>query len=601
MCGIFGIVKEHEGPLGETLVGAARRLAYRGYDSVGCATIDESGQIDLRKDVGKIDEVNERLNFNEMRGQRGIVQLRWATFGSPSKENAQPHLDSDGDLVGVHNGNIVNHVSLRDGFLAEGMTVRSANDGESIVHAVERYVDRGESMIDAIRAAAQELQGDYALIIASKANAGKDGALHAVKSGSGLVVGIADGATCVSSDLPSILPITNKILRLNDGEMISLWPDRYELRRLSDGQIIEREPEVFTEGMDAAEKGGYTHFMEKEIHEQPKAAAELIHWLNASPFVPQFLDVLSSAEHLYFVGCGTSYHACMIGAAYFNRIADIPAIPVLAPQFTETLAPILSSEDAVVFVSQSGETKDVLNALNVVRRTGAKVLGVLNVIGSALMHLSDHYLPLACGYEISVPATKTFLNQVVLFLYLADRLRKHGARIDWDSIPAIIEQTLLSTEEGAKEAASTLNPHDEMYYLGYGLTLGVAMEGALKLKEITYAHCEGMLSSEFKHGPLSAVHDNYPILFVTAPDDAAMMVNHINEVACRGGRPIAIACEDGLLRKHVDQYIPLPDVGEEIATLVAVLPLQLISYYMSIERGIDPDFPRNLSKTLTVD
>ncbi len=190
---------------------------------------------------------------------------------------------------------------------------------------------------------------------------------------------------------------------------------------------------------------------------------------------------------------------------------------------------------------------------------------------------------------------------MVLFLYLADKLRVHGAKIDWDKIPDTIEQTLVSTKEPAKEAASILNPYDEMYYLGYGLTLGVAMEGALKLKEITYAHCEGMLSSEFKHGPLSAVQDGYPILFVTAPDDAAMMVNHINEVACRGGRPIAIACEDGLLRKHVREYIALPDVVQEIATLIAVLPLQLISYYMSIERGIDPDFPRNLSKTLTVD
>ena len=601
MCGIFGIVKELVGPLGETLVGAARRLAYRGYDSVGCATIDARGKIDLRKDVGKIDEVNGRLNFNEMRGQRGIVQLRWATFGSPSQENAQPHIDSDGDLVGVHNGNIVNHVSLRDRFIAEGMTVRSSNDGESIVHAVEHYVDRGSRMVDAIRAAAQDLQGDYALIIASNGDSKDDPALYAVKSGSGLVVGITDGATCVSSDLPSILPITDRILRLNDGEMVSLWADRVELRRLSDGEIIEREPEVFSEGMDSAEKGGYPHFMEKEIHEQPKAAEELIHWLDASPFVPQFLDSLTAAKHLYFVGCGTSYHACMIGAAYFNRISGIPAIPVLAPQFTETLAPILTAEDAVVFVSQSGETKDVLNALKAVRPTGAKVLGVLNVIGSALMHLSDHYLPLACGYEISVPATKTFLNQVVLFLYLADRLRKHGQKIDWNTIPDIIERTLSSTEKGARDAARILNPHDEMYYLGYGLTLGVAMEGALKLKEITYAHCEGMLSSEFKHGPLSAVQDGYPIVFVTAPDDAAMMVNHINEVSCRGGRPIAVACEDGLLRKHVSEYIVLPDVVQEVATLISVLPLQLISYYMSIERGIDPDFPRNLSKTLTVD
>jgi glucosamine--fructose-6-phosphate aminotransferase (isomerizing) len=601
MCGIFGIAKQEESPLGKTLIGAARRLAYRGYDSVGCATIDSKGNIDLRKDVGKIDEVNERLKFNEMHGERGMVQLRWATFGRPSYENAQPHLDSDGSLVGIHNGNIVNHVALRDDFIAQGMTVRSANDGETIVHAVEKYVKQGQTMVEAIQAAAKDLQGDYALIIASKQIGKDEAALHAVKSGSGLVVGIADGATCVSSDLPSILPITNKILRIRDGEMVSLWSDHVELRRLSDGEIIQREPEVFTEGMDAAEKGGYAHFMEKEIHEQPKVAEELIHWLSASPFVDQFLASIASARHVYFVGCGTSYHACMIGAAYFNLIADIPAIPVLAPQFKQTLAHLLSPQDAVVFVSQSGETKDVLNALNAVRHSQAKILGVLNVIGSSLMYMSDYYLPLACGYEVSVPATKTFLNQVVLFLYLADKMRKNGNPIAWDTIPGIIQQTLLSTKETAKHIAEILTDYDDMYYLGYGPTLGVAMEGALKLKEITYAHCEGMLSSEFKHGPLSAVDDGYPVLFISGPDDAAMMVNHVNEVACRGGRPIAVACEDGLLRKHVREYVALPDTSQEIATLVAVLPLQLISYYMSIKRGINPDFPRNLSKTLTVD
>lgn len=601
MCGIFGIAKQEEGPLGKTLVGAARRLAYRGYDSVGCATIDSSGNIDLRKDVGQIDEVNESLKFDEMHGKLGIVQLRWATFGRPSYENAQPHLDSDGSLVGVHNGNIVNHVALRDEFIAQGMTVRSANDGETIVHAVERYIDQGQAMVDAIRAAAKDLRGDYALIIASKNISEGDAAMHAVKCGSGLVVGVADGATCVSSDLPSILPITNKIIRVHDGEMVSLWHDRIELRRLSDGEIIKREPEVFTEGMDAAEKGGYAYFMEKEIHEQPKAAEELIHWLSASPYVSQFLDSITSARHVFFVGCGTSYHACMIGAAYFNLIADIPAIPVLAPQFKQTLAHLLTPQDTVVFVSQSGETKDVLNALNASRPSKAKILGILNVIGSSLMYVSDHYLPLACGYEVSVPATKTFLNQVLLFLYLADRMRKNGTTIKWETIPDVIQQTLLSSQEIAQRTAQILNQYDDMYYLGYGPTLGVAMEGALKLKEITYAHCEGMLSSEFKHGPLSAVDDGYPVLFISGPEDAAMMVNHVNEVACRGGRPIAVACEDGLLRKHVREYIPLPDTNQEIATLVAALPLQLISYYMSIERGINPDFPRNLSKTLTVD
>jgi glucosamine--fructose-6-phosphate aminotransferase (isomerizing) len=401
--------------------------------------------------------------------------------------------------------------------------------------------------------------------------------------------------------LPSILPLTQNIIRVRDGEMVTLWPDRVELRRVEDGALIEREVEVFTEGMEIAQKGGYPHFMLKEIHEQPQVAAELLHWLAASPHVDPFVEAMRRARRLYLVGCGTSYHACMVGAAYLNRLAGLAAVPVLAPQFRETLAHTLEPEDTVVLVSQSGETKDVLNVLNAARPTGASILGVLNVLGSTLMHASDRYLPLACGYEISVPATKTYLNQVLLFLYLADRIRREGGPIDWSGVPNLIERTLEATETGARRVAEMLNPFDEMYYLGYGQTVGVAMEGALKLKEITYAHCEGMLSSEFKHGPLSAVYDGYPVVFVTSPQDAAMMVNHVNEVTCRGGRAIAVAAEDALLRGNADDYLTLPPAGQELTSLIAALPLQLISYYMSVTRGIDPDFPRNLSKTLTVD
>jgi len=570
-------------------------LAYRGYDSIGCATISQDGEIDLRKDAGKIDEVNERLRFGEMIGKRGIVQLRWATFGSPSRANSQPHLDSAGDMVGAHNGNIVNQVSLRDEFLAEGMTVRSTNDGESCVHAVERYVTRGLPMVESIRRATNDLQGDYAFVIGRRG----DETLHAIKMGSGLVVGLAYGATCVSSDLPSILPLTDRILRVQDGEIVTLWHDRVELRRVSDGELVEREPEVFVGGMDVAEKGGYPHFMLKEIHEQPQVAAELIHWLEASPRVTPFLDSMAGARRLYLVGCGTSYHACLVGASYLNQMARLAAVAVLAPQFRETLAHTLGPEDTVVLVSQSGETKDVLNVLNAARPSGARILGVLNVIGSTLMHASDNYLPLACGYEISVPATKTYLNQVLLFLYLADRLRE--GRVNWPQVPGLIEKTLEQTDPAARRISQVLNPYNEMYYLGYGQTLGVAMEGALKLKEITYAHCEGMLSSEFKHGPLSAVYEGYPVVFVTGPEDTAMMVNHINETTCRGGRAIAVAAEDALLRKNADDYLVLPSVEQELVTLLAALPLQLISYHLSVLRGIDPDFPRNLSKTLTVD
>ncbi|HHN94458.1 MAG TPA: glutamine--fructose-6-phosphate transaminase (isomerizing) [Anaerolineae bacterium] len=596
MCGIFGIVVEQEQPLGEILVEAGRRLSYRGYDSVGCATLRDDGTIDLRKDVGKIDAVAERLRFSEMVGRRGIVQLRWATFGSPSPANAQPHIDSDGDLVGAHNGNVVNNVELRQQFIAEGMTVRSTNDGESCVHAVERYVDRGDDMITAIRRAYNDLEGDYAFVIG---RVGED-TLYAFKKGSGLVAGIAAGATCVSSDLPSILPLTRRILRVRDGEIVILRADGVELRRVEDGSLIERESEEITESMEMVEKGGYPHFMLKEIHEQPTVAGELFRLLEASPHVEQMVTRMREARHLYLVGCGTSYHACVLGSVYLARLAGRPAVPVLAPQFIPQYGPTVGPEDVGVFVSQSGETKDVLNALAVARQRGMGVLGLVNVIGSTLMNESERYLPLACGYEISVPATKTFMNPGVAFLYLALRMGGHSTAI-LANLPDLLEETLRQVEPQVETLVPDLAAADDLYCLGYGLTFPIALEGALKLKEVTYTHCEGMLSTEFKHGPLSAVYEGYPVIFVAGPEDVPLLVSGINETTCRGGRAIAVGEEDERLRANADDLIVLPPSDPVLNPLLATLPLQLLSYRLSLARGYDPDFPRNLSKTLTVD
>ncbi|MEW5984508.1 MAG: glutamine--fructose-6-phosphate transaminase (isomerizing) [Acidobacteriota bacterium] len=596
MCGIFGIVTREDQPLGETLLGAARRLSYRGYDSVGMAIVDGDGRIDLRKDVGKVDEVAPRLGFTGMRGRRGIVQLRWATFGAPSRVNAQPHLDSDGDLVGAHNGNVVNNVELREAFMAEGLIVRSTNDGESCVHAVERYVNQGLPLLDAIRRAYDVLEGDYAFVIASV----HDDHLYAFKKGSGLVVGLGDGFTCCSSDLPSILPLTNRILRMNDGEAVCLTPSGATLWRVSDGSRLDRCVEVFTEGMDAAVKGGYPHFMLKEIHEQPRVAGELVHLLDASPHVEKLVSVMREARHLYFVGCGTSHHACQIGAVYAARLAGRAAIPILAPQFVAQYAPALGPQDAAVFVSQSGETKDVLNALEAAERAGAQALGLVNVLGSTLAHRSRAYLPLACGYEISVPATKTFLNQVMAFLHLALRLGGHDTT-PLRGLPDLLARTIADTDSQVARMLPLVRERADLYILGYGLTYGVALEGALKLKEVTYAHCEGMLSTEFKHGPLSAVDEGYPVIFVVGPEDVGLLVSAINEVTTRGGRAIAVAEPHRRLGGNAHDVITLPEAGALLNPIAATVPLQLLSYRMSVARGFDPDFPRNLSKTLTVD
>jgi glucosamine--fructose-6-phosphate aminotransferase (isomerizing) len=599
MCGIFGIITNQDQILGPTLFEAGKRLAYRGYDSVGCATVSSGGEIDLRKDVGRIEDVSAALDFPLMRGCRGITQLRWATFGAPSHENAQPHLDSDGDMVGAHNGNVVNNVQMRELFIREGLTVRGTNDGETCVHAVERHFDRnGGDMLAAIRAAYDDLEGDYAFVITHR----DEHKLYAIKKGSGLVAGLGDGFTCVSSDLPSILPITRRIVRIHDGEIVVLSSQVAELYSVHDSARIEREEEWYDGPIEVAEKGGYPHFMLKEIHEQPTRVGELLHLLNSTPHVERFLEALTATgdQPVYLVGCGTSYHACLLGAYYFNQLAELPAVPVLGPQFIEQYGQSIGPKDTAVFVSQSGETKDVLNAVKVMRQRGGRVLGVLNVLGSTLMHQSDVYLPLACGYEISVPATKTFVNQAVLFLYVAYRLAGRDTA-ELDALPGLLERTIEATDEQARQEAVDLDGWGDFYYLGYGLTHAIALEAALKLKEITYAHCEGMFSSEFKHGPLSAVHDGYPVLFLTAPGDEMMMINHVNEVTTRGGRTVAISAEHPALRANVHDYLVVPDADRFLSPILLTLPAQLIAYHMSVARSIDPDFPRNLSKTLTVD
>jgi glutamine---fructose-6-phosphate transaminase (isomerizing) len=595
MCGIFGIVTNKEQLLGPILIEAARRLTYRGYDSVGAATLN-GGKIDLRKDTGRVEDVARKYNFAEMTGSRGIAQLRWATFGEPSQVNSQPHLDSDGDLVGAHNGNVVNNFELRQQFIAEGLTVRSQNDGETCVHAVERYINKGYDFLDAIRLAYGDLQGDYAFVI------GKidDDRLYAIKKGSGLVVGLGEGFNCLSSDLPSILPLTRRIMRIQDGEIITLWADKVELRSVKDGKIINRDPETVTESMDAVQKGGYPHFMLKEIHEQSQVAREVLHMLSGSHEVQGLIEKMRTARNLYFIGCGTSYHACLAGAVFFSQIAGRTVIPVLATQFLPQYLSSVNHEDLGLFVSQSGETKDVLNALQAAEARGMTAFGLANVIGSTLTRATVFTLPLCCGYEISVPATKTFTNQVVTFLYLAYRLADRKTT-ELEQIPDLMDQTLEMVAPQVEAMATELNKWNDMYCLGYGATYPIALEGALKIKEITYAHCEGMLSTEFKHGPLSAVTDNFPIMFVAPPDNVPLIVSGINEVTCRGGRALAIGEEDSRLRANASELVVLPKSTPQVAALLSVLPLQMLSYHMSVARGYDPDFPRNLSKTLTVD
>ena len=608
MCGIFGIVfKDRKKNLGSVLIDAGKRLVYRGYDSVGAATIDNS-RIDLRKDVGTIKKVAREYKLRSMSGNMGIIQLRWATFGRPSKLNAQPYSDCSGRFVGAHNGNIVNNAQLRRILISEGHAIQGWNDGETLVHIVEKCFNKTKDIKKAIMGSAKMLHGDYACVLMDK----QENKTYTVKMGSSLYLGVGRDFICCSSDLPSILPFTRNIVTLKDGEFVEFTYNNYTIFSIENGSVIKREPEKSDLNIESASKGGFKHYMLKEIYEQPETVKTLLKMMDESEFIERFLGYVEKAEQVYLVGSGSSYNACVSGAGYFNKIAHIPVTPVVAGAFIDSFGNAITDKTAIICVSQSGETKDVINVVNYCRKTErGKILGVLNVLGSTLMLSSDAYLPLACDLEISVPATKTFLNQVVLLLYLALRIAEKNNTLsrrktneikrEIEKLPLLLDASIKMTKKECEKIAKKLVDVEDIYCLGYGLCYGITLEGALKIKEITYAHCEGMYSSEFKHGPLAIINENYPVIYATMPEDAHMIISHMNEVSCRGGKVITIAEECKSLRENSTDYIPVPTTTSLIAPILNIVPLQLLAYYWSVNKGINPDFPRNLSKTLTVD
>ena len=610
MCGITGIVTNNLDNIGELLVKCSSKLTYRGYDSVGLAAV-HNGTVDLRKDVGTIEEVDKLLELSKMVGDRGIAQLRWATYGAPTKINAQPHFGCEEVFYGAHNGNIHNYIEYRRELIETGHIVRSENDGELCVHAVDKYWEDTGDMFEAVRKSTNDLKGAFAYAVGRA----DEEAIYAVKMGSSLVAGVGETETIVSSDLPSILPLTNHVVYLDDGEMVVLKPDSVKVYRVEDGKELDRPIQISTVDARAAEKGGFPHFMLKEINEQPKVAQDVVGLLQSSGN-EKWLQMIEDSSRFYIAACGSSYNASIVGSYYFNRLAGIPVIPAIGGQFIPMYGKTLSDDCTTMLVSQSGETKDVLNVLNLIRESNlGKTLGVLNVIGSSLMFGADNYIPMGCGYEVSVPATKTYYSQTIILAFLAAMLGLRNGHIDPSeakrfideldkSLPGLTQKTIDKTGILAKNLAQTLTHETDMYSLGYGFTDGVAREGALKLKEICYSHVEGMYSSEFKHGPLSIITDNYPVIFTTTTEDSWMVINHINEVSCRGGRPIIVGEYEDKLEPYVTKrmdYLVVPKSEFLLNPILDVIPLQLLSYFLSVDLGINPDLPRNLSKTLTVD
>ncbi len=598
MCGVFGIVySEDKDDLGITLTQAAKRLVYRGYDSVGVAVIRGDMSTDLRKDVGIVDEVAERLNFAELSGFKGIAQLRWATFGMPSQRNAQPHYDCDKDMIGAHNGNIVNTVQLRDTFLKEGHTIRSENDGEIVVHAIEKFYDRFKDMNKAILEANKVLKGDFACVIARV----DDDKMYCIKRGSSLYLGVGDGFVCASSDLPSLIPLTRRIVPLKDGEYVEFTYDSFSIKSLESGEIIVREPQMMDISTEAASKLGYDHFMIKEINEQPERLSALFEFLKYYMDIARYVNILNSAKNIYLVGSGSSYHAALVGSYFFNKIARKAAFACEAGRFIENYGDCLKKEDVVILISQSGETKDVINVLNHIE-SRTTVLSVVNVMGSTVMMRSMLNIPLCCELEISVPATKTFMNQLAIFYYLAAKMSFDDTYLKATKIiPELVKKSIEVTEPQVKELIDSSIDFSDSYMLGYGITHPIALEGALKIKEVVYNHVEGLYSSEFKHGPLSIVKDNYPVFFITHSSQAGMIISHINEVTCRNGLAIAVSNKSDEISANAQKFVEYPDSPWYLSPFLAVVPLQLFAYHLAVRLGNDPDLPRNLSKTITVD
>ena len=610
MCGIVGYVG-HRDAVAFTLPGL-RRLEYRGYDSAGIATVSQM-TLDVRKTTGKIADLEALVASDRPRGTLGVGHTRWATHGRPSDANAHPHLDCQSQLAIVHNGIIENYRELRKTLAAEGHRFRSQTDTEVIAHMIERYLSGG--LPAAVLRAARDLHGAYA-IACIDANA--PNTLVALRRGSSpLVVGFGREEMFVASDIPALLEHTRETLVLDDGELAVLTPDGITLRTL-DGVPIRRQPSTIPWDGEAAEKSGYPHFMLKEIFEQPEAIRNTMR----DRVDPEGPDIripelglkdreLAGLNRLCFVACGTSWHAALVGKYLVEAFARLPVDVDIASEFRYR-RPVLDSRVLTVPISQSGETADTLAALREARDQGSRAIAICNVVGSSLAREADGVVYTRAGIEIGVASTKAFTAQLVAVTLLALKLGLARNLVD----PALVRQVikallelpdLLSVVLGQSDAirgvAERFVDHDRFLYLGRGLNFPLALEGALKLKEISYIHAEGYPAGEMKHGPIALIDSHMPVVAII-PKGATYnkMTSNVDEVKARDGVVIAVATEgDEDIRAKVDLTIPVPPSLEWLQPLLLAAPLQLLAYHLGVLRGCDVDQPRNLAKSVTVE
>ena len=610
MCGIVAYVGPRNcAPL---LVDGLRRLEYRGYDSAGLAVHTASG-VQVLRAVGKLVNLDTALAATPLTGQVGIGHTRWATHGRPTEINAHPHVS--GRVAVVHNGIIENHVALRAELRADGYVFKSDTDTEIVAHLVERALARGSnSLLDALRSCLPLMHGAYALAVL---DAQAPGEVVVAKQDSPLVLGVGEGESFAGSDVPAILPWTRDVIFLQDGELAVLRADGIALYTQA-GERIERATKRIDWSRGQAEKGGYKHFMLKEVHEQPRAVEDTLRGridLDASLVVESEMGICAAdaakVGRVYFVGCGTSSYAASVARYWVEQLARLPSTVEVASE-VRYRDPVFTSADLVVAVSQSGETADTLAAVKAAKAQGARILAVVNVLDSAIARASDGALYTHAGPEIGVASTKCFTAQLTAMLLLAVHLGRSRGSLSAERAgevlnallhtPATMREVLADTAVIEVAARHYAKSRDALF-LGRGAQFPIALEGALKLKEISYIHAEGYAAGEMKHGPIALIDEDMPVI-VLCPKDShyEKTLSNMQEVKARQGQVIAVCTRgDAHVREIADVVFELPPTVEITAPLVTVIPLQLFSYYVADAKGTDVDQPRNLAKTVTVE
>jgi len=610
MCGIVGYIGlKKAAPI---LLNGIKRLEYRGYDSAGLA-VQVNGDIIIEKEVGKISNLEKALAGKTFDATSGIAHTRWATHGSPSKNNAHPHSDAEHKIAVVHNGIIENYAYLRDELTAKGHQFVSETDTETLVHLFIDYMDQGADFYQAVQQGLSRVQGAYGIVVMHR---DKPDQLIAAKQGSPLVIGHGKGEYFIASDAAPLVGYASHVTYLEDGQIALIQRDSVDIKTIDDRPVTNLVESIGTD-LTSIEKSGYPHFMLKEIMMQPQTMADtmrgrlLIEEGTAKLGGIQYeLQSLLNANRVVITACGTSWHSALIGEYMLEEYLGIPVEVEYASEFRYR-DPILGPDSVVIAISQSGETADTLAAIREAKRKGSKVFGICNVVGSTIARETDAGVYLHAGPEIGVASTKAFTSQVVvltLMTLLLGRMRsmshpsgKKTAQA-LAELPAKVERALQAGDQ-IKSIAEEFQSATNFLYLGRGLNFPVALEGALKLKEISYIHAEGYPAAEMKHGPIALIDEDMPVVFIATKDSIYdKVLNNIEEVKARNGRVIAIATEgDALIEKHADRVIFVPPTIELLNPLVTIIPLQLLAYHIAVFRGCDVDQPRNLAKSVTVE